>query len=283
MKSTAAVLGSGLGLALLLAHPVQAETTATITAVTDYDFRGVSQSEGDPALQGSLDWAGEQLYAGLWFSTIDQKGKQTFGNGTTGQLNYDGNLEIDLSLGLAHEYTSGWRTDVGVVYYVYPGSEAGVNDLADDFDDEAEIEDYGEAYVGGGWGPFDLKYWYSWDLYNSDETASYVELNASFPLPHLPAGLTLNLHAGHSFGDYFDALEDAALADDPGNYTGSSASYSDYAVGLGATLGAFDVEARYVLTGAEGNYWDVERGVFENDGRFVLSVSTTFPRSKGEE
>lgn len=289
MKSTAAgpgsilgsVLGSGLGLALLLAQSVQAETTATITAVTDYDFRGVSLSEADPALQGSLDWAGELFYAGLWFSTTDYKGKQTYPDGSEANVLYDGNLEIDLAAGLAHEYESGWRTDIGAVYYIYPGSEAGVNDLADDFDDELEIEDYGEAYVGGGWGPFDAKYWYSWDLYNSDESASYAELNAAFELPHMPAGLTLNLHAGYSFGDYFDAVEDALLADDPG-YPGDDADYMDYSIGLGFNAGHFDFEAKYVTSNVDG-YFEVDRGVFENDGRYILSVSTTFPWSSGEE
>jgi uncharacterized protein (TIGR02001 family) len=35
----------------------QAQFSSTWTAVSDYDFRGVSQSATDPALQGSADYA----------------------------------------------------------------------------------------------------------------------------------------------------------------------------------------------------------------------------------
>ena len=50
--ATAALLSLGA----LAAH---AEITGTVSAVSDYNFRGISLSSSDPALQGSLDWAGE--------------------------------------------------------------------------------------------------------------------------------------------------------------------------------------------------------------------------------
>ncbi len=55
---------------LLATGAVQAQVTGTVTAVSDYDFRGVSLSGTDPALQGSVDWANESgFYAGLWASS----------------------------------------------------------------------------------------------------------------------------------------------------------------------------------------------------------------------
>ena len=49
----------------------QAEITANIAAVSDYMFRGVSQSS-NAAIQGGMDYANESgFYAGTWMSNID--------------------------------------------------------------------------------------------------------------------------------------------------------------------------------------------------------------------
>jgi acetyl esterase/lipase len=62
-----------------------AQLSGTLTAVSDYDFRGVTQSAQDPALQGSIDWAADSgLYLGAWASNID------FGD------SFDADIEVDL-------------------------------------------------------------------------------------------------------------------------------------------------------------------------------------------
>ena len=45
--------------AVMLASTAQADISATVTGISDYDFRGVSQTADDPALQGSIEWEGE--------------------------------------------------------------------------------------------------------------------------------------------------------------------------------------------------------------------------------
>jgi uncharacterized protein (TIGR02001 family) len=230
--------------ALLAAGTAQAETTFTIGGVSDYDFRGISQSEGDPAIQVSLDWAGDLFYLGAWASEVD------FGD------DVDGDIELDLILGLGQEFESGWRWDAGLTWYLYPGSN--------ESDSESESPDYWEIYAGGGWGPVDLRYWYSPDLYDSDETASYLDLSLSFELPW---ELGLGVHGGYSFGDYFDSLES------PG---GDDADYIDYAVSLARSFGRFDFEVKFVATRTDDEF-EINSGAFRNDERFLLSVFTTFP------
>ena len=58
---------------LALSGVSQAQFTSTWTAVSDYDFRGFSQSAKGPALQGSADYAfGESGFAvGAWASNVD--------------------------------------------------------------------------------------------------------------------------------------------------------------------------------------------------------------------
>ena len=57
---------------LATASMAHADLSGTLTAVSDYDFRGVTQTAQDPALQGSIDWAAESgFYVGAWASNID--------------------------------------------------------------------------------------------------------------------------------------------------------------------------------------------------------------------
>jgi uncharacterized protein (TIGR02001 family) len=87
--------------------PSDFDVTATITAVSDYRFRGLSLSDRDPALQGSVEVSHSSgFYVGTWGSTI---------KGTSADV------EVDLY--------GGWRgkagaidLDAGAVAYVYPGS-----------------------------------------------------------------------------------------------------------------------------------------------------------------
>ncbi|MBM4221687.1 MAG: hypothetical protein FJ170_07055 [Gammaproteobacteria bacterium] len=114
-----------------LGTTAHAEITGTATVTSDYDFRGVSLSDEDPAFQGSIDYAHDNgFYASIWGSTLD------YGP------DYDGDIEIDLSAGLSGETEIGIGWDVGAVYYMYPDSDDGSAI-------KSEIKNYSEAYLGG--------------------------------------------------------------------------------------------------------------------------------------
>lgn len=174
-------LSQGVAAVLLLVSgaAAHAELSGTVGVVSDYDFRGISLSAKDPALQGSIDWASESgFYVGAWGSNID------YGQGV------DGDIEIDLYAGYAGETEGGLGWDVGLVYYTYPGSD--------------DISDYPELYGALSYKWFEFKQWYSNDLSGTDLDGWYTEGNASF---ELPANFGLNLHLGYNFGDAFDDTE----------------------------------------------------------------------------
>lgn len=174
-------LSQGVAAVLLLVSgaAAHAELSGTVGVVSDYDFRGISLSAKDPALQGSIDWASESgFYVGAWGSNID------YGQGV------DGDIEIDLYAGYAGETEGGLGWDVGLVYYTYPGSD--------------DISDYPELYGALSYKWFEFKQWYSNDLSGTDLDGWYSEGNASF---ELPANFGLNLHLGYNFGDAFDDTE----------------------------------------------------------------------------
>lgn len=235
------------GALLFVAQGAQAEWSATITGTTDYDFRGVSQTAGDPALQGSLDFESGLFYASIWGSNVD------FGP------DVDGDLEVDVVAGLAGELDGGWRWDTGATYYFYPGSNE------DPAGAQSEIGEYVEFYGGGGWGPVDVRVWWSPDIVESDESAWYTEANVNIALPR-EFGFTF--HYGYSFGDYFDSLE-----------TGTDdAEYSDISFALTRSFGRVDSELKLVTTNTDSEF-DVNTGPGRNDTRVILSLSTTFPWS----
>jgi uncharacterized protein (TIGR02001 family) len=99
-----------------LALPAQAEELtlgASAALTTDYVFRGVSQTTGNPAVQASLDATYGMFYFGAWGSNVD------FGGGPAGQD--IANIEIDYYAGITPEW-QGISFDIGGIYYTYPGA-----------------------------------------------------------------------------------------------------------------------------------------------------------------
>lgn len=85
--------------------------SGSVGLVTDYRFRGVSQSDEEMALQGGITISHESgVYAGTWGSNL--AGWGTFGGP---------NLELDLFAGYKFEPAEGIAVDAGVTVYTYPG------------------------------------------------------------------------------------------------------------------------------------------------------------------
>jgi uncharacterized protein (TIGR02001 family) len=78
------------------------------TGTSDYVFRGISQTDNDPAIQGAINVGYGILYAGVWASSLDWI------------LSPDADVEVDYYAGI--KPTLGPATfDFGVIYYDYPG------------------------------------------------------------------------------------------------------------------------------------------------------------------
>ena len=95
------------------ALPFGLSFSGTAALTSDYRFRGITQTETDPALQAGFTLAHSSgLYVGLWGSNVN------FGSGTP-------SLELDPSIGYAttlESFSSKPVLDVGVVYYNYPSA-----------------------------------------------------------------------------------------------------------------------------------------------------------------
>ena len=152
----------------------QAQFSSTWTAVSDYDFRGVSQSGKDPALQASADYAfSNGLSIGAWASNID------FGN--------DEDIELDLYLNYAGKINDTFSWTAGGTLYMYPDGDA--------------QDDYPEIYVGFNAGAFSFKQWYSRDYVAlpTERAVQRSELHRS-DQRELLAGVPCRLRLGRLLG-----------------------------------------------------------------------------------
>jgi uncharacterized protein (TIGR02001 family) len=234
MKTLALVTGL-----LALSGVSHAQFSSTWTAVSDYDFRGFSQSGKDPALQGSADYAfGESgLAIGAWASNVD------FGN--------DEDVELDLYVNYTGTINDTFAWTTGGTWYEYPlGSDS---------------DGYPEVYVGFNAGNFNAKQWYSWNFGGSDESAQYTEVNYTQPIGEK---FSLGFHAGYAWGDFWDIVGEIAGE--------NSGEIVDYAVQANYTAGNFTIFAKFTGTDASGGL-KIEDDIGNNEPRVLVGVMTTFP------
>jgi uncharacterized protein (TIGR02001 family) len=157
------------------------KVTGNVALVSDYRFRGVSLSDGDPAIQGGITVTHDSgFYVGTWASSIDDLNTGIYGD-----------MELDLFAGWSGSLAEGVGLDVGLLYYAYPTNDKGF---------DAEIfEPY--ATLSTTLGPVQAKVGvnYAWkqDSLGGDDNL-YLHTELSSAIPSTP--LTLNAHLGYADG-----------------------------------------------------------------------------------
>lgn len=142
--------------------------------VSDYVFRGISQSDEHPAVQGGFDLTHTSgLYAGIWGSNVD------FNDGD------EANVEADLYAGYSGEY-QGFSYDLGAIYYAYPGADS---DLDYDFWEVSAATGYDFDVA-----KLSASINYSPEFFGETGDAFYYAAALDIPLPY---EFTLNGHAGY--------------------------------------------------------------------------------------
>ncbi len=211
MKRTLFTLAAAL---LVSGAPTIASAQVAFNAgvVTDYRYRGISQTRLKPAVQAGIDYAAGAFYVGAWASSI--KWIKDGGG--------DSDIEVDLYGGYKGELTKGLTYDVGGLYYLYPSNS--LSPSANTF----------EVYGALTYGPVTAKYSMSTtNLFGvaDSKRSGYFDLSGTFDV----AGFAVTPHIGHQ------AVKNNSAA----SYTDYSITISkEVATGLVVSLAAVDTDIK---------------------------------------
>jgi uncharacterized protein (TIGR02001 family) len=189
--------------------------TGTVGVTSNYMFRGITQSDGEAALQASVTVAHESgFYAGFWGSNID------FNDGFfSGKEAAE--LETDLYIGYGGSLGENTTFDLNVTYYAYPGSYGPYN--YDYFEFIAGVaHDFGVAKIG-------VKAAYSPEFFGDTGDAFWLGGTLSVP-----------------FTDWLSASGNVGYQWVDENFGGED--YMHYDIGLTATYMGVSFDVRYVAT-----------------------------------
>ncbi len=285
------------------AAPAEAASPWTVTSnigfVSDYYFRGISQTWHKPAVQGGIDVAHSSgFYVGVWGSNVSPN---TYPDATLefdAYAGYNGTISAVEGLG----YTA------GLYGYFYPGGS---------WEKYNYLGVANQTPKGGRWDTYEANFgisykwlsakasvtlgdWFGaekdtgWDGGTSGTT--YLELNAAYPLPVW--GLTLVGHVGHLNvagklnKDFVSRIDPDLGAIQPSATTESgNPDYTDWKIGLSKSFAIAKAEGFnagvYWIDSSNNSYWSDKgyggssfNGSAEtknlNDGRLVLTVGRTF-------
>ena len=217
------------------------EVSANVALTSNYVWRGMTQSDNLPAVQGGIDLGYKGAYLGIWGSNVDFDNMET-------------SSEFDIYAGYANELGA-FSYDVNYCQYTYPG-------------DNDELS-FGEASLTLGY-DFEIasvsaKYYVGVDTHdvsndsvNGWEPGDGWEVSVSVPLP-------LEIILDAAYGDYDDAGTQNNSDNNFGNY---------YSVSLSKRFGKFDVSLAY--TGMDYDSSTVGRDSDGSEDYIVGTVSTGF-------
>jgi uncharacterized protein (TIGR02001 family) len=176
-----------------------------LALTSDYVFRGITQTDFDPALQGGLDYSfGDTgLYVGAWASNVDF-------------ADSDGpDIELDYYIGWNHDLSDSLNLDLQLVRYSYLGENEAYGDI--DYNEIIGAVAYAEMltftvayaddYARSGYSSLYFNLGGSWDLGNdfavnagvgrtkfSDDVGSYNDWNVGVSRQFGPVNVAVNYY-----------------------------------------------------------------------------------------
>lgn len=236
MKKTSFLLAASLAAAAALPSLAYADDglAYNIGAVSEYRYRGISQTRLKPALQGGVDYTKGAFYVGAWASTIKWI-KDASG---------DASVEVDLYGGYKGEISKDFSYDVGVLNYWYPSAVTKAWS-ATPYSNPNTTEVYGALTYG----PVTAKY--SHGLTNlfgnvDSKNSYYLDLSATFEV----AGLSVVPHVG------YQKVKNTA-----------NASYTDYSLTVSKDFNG--IVPSVALVGTDANKSFYVPGAAANSSKFL--------------
>ena len=218
----------------------------SLTVASDYIFRGLTQANEKPALQGGLEYDDPSgVYVGFWGSSISW-----LSDYSTSAAPVSSNVEFDFYAGYRGKFNDDFGYDVGLYTYYYPGTYPG------GFTSANTTEIYGAL----SYKFVSLKY--SHTLTNAfgftdTKNSGYIDLSANYEF--VPTWL-LNAHVGHQRIDGF-----------------GDASYTDYKLGITKNFDkGFALAIAYFDSNADKSVYTNSYDHFVGRSTGVITLTKTF-------
>jgi len=255
----AGLVASAFAPALASAADSPQTLTGNVGIYSQYIFRGLTQTNKDPALQGGFDYSHSSgFYAGTWMSNISWLTDSPLATGYSSS-----SLEMDFYAGFKGSIgKSDFGYDVGLLQYYYPGTVVAGGTKADTL----------EIYGALSWKWLSAKYSHvisnkTFGVANSRGT-QYFDFSINYPATDK---LTLSAHYGIQ---KFKGDNPAGVSND------TFASYDDYKLGISYALPqSFTVGAFYTDTSMDAiqeAFYTTLGGRYVGKDTFTVYLSKTF-------
>jgi uncharacterized protein (TIGR02001 family) len=236
--------------------------SANLTLTNDYRYRGISQSNFRPAIQGGFDYAHPSgFYIGNWNSSISWISDSASAAGN----NASAPVEMDFYGGYKYEWSKGFTADVGILQYYYPTTNLSAFAANPNTTELYAAQNFTFDAVTGF-----LKFsWAASTLFGTANSAgsNYTDLTVNVDTGFW--GLALNAHVGYQY------VAGKTLTGDMSN--SSLFSYTDWKLGVTKDFGSgLSGSMAYVGTNAkDGSYVNPQ---LQNLGKggFLISLTKTF-------
>jgi hypothetical protein len=266
------------------------DVAITAALMTDYNFRGITQSAHRPSVQAGFeprynfnkDWQG---YVGISGESID------FPNRAAAEIDFYGGIRPTFDK---------LALDFGVWYYYYPGGQcfntpvfcpadpafpAGMAPLPNGNvakKNASFIEWYGKATytINDNWA-VGIQEWYSPSVVNTGATGWYTVGNITYTAPStmLPNGIGMYISGDAGYWDLGTSDSFYGVVSPLGNFAAGVPykSYWNWDAGLGFTWKAFTLDLRYYDT----NLSKADCNVFTSDHTATFNPSAVTPTNPG--
>jgi len=220
---------------------------SSVDLASEYIFRGLTQTNKDPALQGGIEFDhASGFYAGAWGSNISWLSDLT----ALGFGKVSSSIELDGYFGYRAKFTDAFGMDFGVYTYYYPGT----------YPSGFTSPNTTEVYIAASYSIVSLKYSYALtNLFGFADSkySGYLDLSANW---EFTPSWVLNGHVGRQNVEHF-----------------SAASYTDWKLGVTKNFdGGWSLALAWYDTNADKAVYTNPYGTFQGRSTGVLTVTKTF-------
>jgi uncharacterized protein (TIGR02001 family) len=216
--------------------------------VSDYRFRGVSQTDKAFAVQGTIGLThASGFYVGTWGSSIDD------------YVAAGSDQEIDLYAGYKKTF-DGTTVDGGLLYYYYPGAGGADTDFFEPYLNVSHTFGpvTGKVGLNYAWSQKGLVCGLASCSGKEDNLYTYAELSAGIP----DTGFTVSGHLGESWGRSY--------------LTAGLKNYTDWSVTAAYTMKSLTFSVAYVDTDFKRSEGSIAGVGDPTKGGFVAAIGVAF-------